>query len=178
MGILDAYSQAPLGMHASATRPTADAAARLLKRVAAAWGRPRYVAIDGGPEFRGAFRRTVRRLGSQIRLGSPGKTTITGLIERFWRTLDWLMGFPLALPLMLADFEERLAVALNYYTCQRPIYSLAGATPAERLARAQPKAATAVQPPRAKPGVNRGPPPMRAVWLDPSSRRLPFFQPA
>ena len=67
-GILDAYSQAPLGIHVSATPPTADAAARLLKRVAAAWGRPRYVAIDGGAEFKGAFRKAARRLGSQIRL--------------------------------------------------------------------------------------------------------------
>jgi len=177
-GVLDAYSQAPLGIHASATPPTADAAARLLKRVVAAWGRPRYVAIDGGPEFRGAFRRTVRRLGSHIRLGSPGRTTITGLIERFWRTLDWLMGIPLALPLTLADFEERLAVAMTYHTCRRPIYALDGATPAERLTGAQPKAATAVQPPRARPGINRGPPPMHVAWLDPTSRRLPFLQPA
>ena len=159
-GVLDAYSQAPLGIHASAAPPTADAAAGLLKRVVAVWGRPKYVAIDGGPEFRGAFRRTARRLGSQIRLGSPGRTTITGLIERFWRTLNWLMGIPLALPLTLTDFEERLAVALNYYTHRRPIYNLDGATPAERLAGVPPEAATAVQPPRARPGINRGPPPM------------------
>ncbi|MBX7187484.1 MAG: hypothetical protein K1Y01_20235 [Vicinamibacteria bacterium] len=177
-GVLDAYSQAPLGIHASATPPTADAAARLLKRVAAAWGRPRYVAIDGGPEFKGAFRMAAKRLGSRIRLGSPGRTTITGLIERFWRTLDWLMGLPLAQPLTLSDFEERLAAALNYYTYQRPIYSLDGATPAERLAGVQPKAATAIQPPRARPGINHGPPPMRVAWLDRVARRFPYLQPA
>lgn len=177
-GILDAYSQAPLGIYASAEPPTAKAAARLLKRVAAAWGRPRYVAIDGGPEFKGAFRKAAKRLGSRIRLGSPGRTTITGLIERFWRTLDWLMGLPLALPLTLTDFEGRLAAALTYYTCRRPIYALDGATPAERLTGVQPKAAIAVQPPRERPGINRGPPPMRVTWLDPAQRRLPFLQPA
>ena len=52
-GIVDAYSQAPLGVHASETAPTAEASAKLLKQVAAVWGTPRYVAIDGGSEFRG-----------------------------------------------------------------------------------------------------------------------------
>lgn len=177
-GVLDAYSQAPLGVHASATPPTADAATKLLRRVASTWGRPRYVAIDGGAEFKGTFRRAARHLGSRVRLGSPGRTTITGLIERFWRTLDWLMGLPLVLPFTLAEFEEGLGVALSYYTMQRPVYALDGATPAERLAGVQPRAATAVQPPRARPGINRGPPPMYVAWLDPVARPLSFFQPA
>lgn len=177
-GVLDAYSHAPLGVHASATPPTADVTAKLLKRVASTWGRPRYVAIDGGAEFKGAFRKAARRLRSQIRLGSPGKTTITGLIERFWRTLDWLMGVPLALPLTLEDFEGRLAGALNYYTYQRPIFTLDGTTPAERLVGVPPRTATAVQPPRARPGINRGPPPMRVAWLDPVARRFPYLEPA
>ena len=144
----------------------------------AVWGKPRSLAIDGGSEFKGHFRKAAKRIRAKVRLGSPSKTAITGLIERFWRTLDELIGAPLNLPVTLSDIESRLARAVAYYTCFRPILALGGATPAERLNGVEPQAGRAVQPPRARPGIDRGPPPMLLGWLDPVSRQLPYFQPA
>ena len=176
--VKDAYSHAPLGLHASQNAPTAVASANLLQRVCAIWGKPKYVAIDGGSEFRGVFRKAVKTAKAHVRLGAPGKTTVTGLIERFWRTLDALMTVKLNPPTTLADLERRLASAIAYYVQFRPIFALDAATPAERLNDVEPLSTRAVQPPRAMPGIDCGSPPMRLAWLIPNTRELPYFQPA
>ena len=174
-GVIDAYSQALLGAITSDRAPDAAQSAHLLKNVVARHGKPKYIAIDGGPEFKGAFKKAARKTHARIRRGSPGKTTITGIIERFWRTLDELIEAPLNLPVSLADLERRLGLAITYYNVFRPVYALDAATPAEQFLGITPLARLAVQPPRGKPGECRGSPPMAIGWLDPHARRFPYL---
>ena len=174
-GVLDGYSQALLGAITSDGAPNAAQSAHLLKNVIARHGKPKYIAIDRGPEFEGAFEKAARKTRARFRYGSPGKTTITGIIERFWRTLDELIEVPTNPPVTLGDFERRLGQAITYYNVFRPVYALDAATPTERLLGIPPLARNAIQPPRGRPGECRGSPPMAIGWLDPHARRFLYL---
>ena len=74
--------------------------ARLLRRAAAAFGRPRYVITDLGGEFVGkAFRRAVARLAAVQRFASRENLYATARLERFWRTLKDAASLRLRRPL-------------------------------------------------------------------------------
>ena len=63
--------------------PNAAQSTHLLKNVVARHGKPKYIAIDRGPEFQGSFEKAARKTRSQIRHGSAGKTTEgEALLER------------------------------------------------------------------------------------------------
>jgi hypothetical protein len=94
------------------------------------------------------------------------------------RTIKELLGARLLPPLSAARLTARLDRALLYYADLRPHQGLNGSTPNEVLNNAEPKAATAIPPPRIgqrqPPGDH--PLPLEVVYLDPE-RRLPILVP-
>jgi transposase InsO family protein len=178
--VFDAFSRAPLALEVCDRGATAFAMARLLRAAARAFGAPKYLITDLGPEFTGQiFQKAVRRLGSVQRFGSKENLYATARLERFWRTLKEnadLYGF--GLPLTFSDLEKRLALALFHYVCFRPHEGLGGATPAETFLGRQPACRRAVEPPRGRPGEKTGGPPFAFGYLDPVDRRFPVLTPA
>jgi len=154
--------------------------AALFRRAVRAYRRPKYLITDLGTEFTaGAFKRTVRRLGSVQRFASAGSLEATARLERYWRTLKDSAGLHgLQLALTLDDLERRLELALLHYICFRPHEGLDGATPLEVFLREEPACLKAVEPPRGRPREGKGAAPVRVVFLDHANRRFSILTPA
>jgi len=175
-GVFDAFSRAPLALQAFERSPGAADTARLLRRAAAAFGRPRYVITDLGGEFTGrVFRRAVARLGASHRFASRDNLYATARLERFWRTLKDTARLRLRRPLTIGDLERTLDAALTHYLLFRPHQGLAGATPAEAFLGLTPGCEGATSPPRARPGDAPRKAPFAVAFLDPASRAFPFL---
>jgi transposase InsO family protein len=175
-GVFDAYSRVPLALQAFDRQPGAAAMARLLKMAATAFGRPKYVITDLGPEFVGkVFRKTAARLGVVQRFASRDHHHATARLERFWRTLKDTASLRLEAPLTVQDLERRLESALAHYLCHRPHQGLAGATPAEAFLGTPPAHLLAASPPRGSPGEGPDRPPFTIDFLDPHHRAFPIL---
>jgi transposase InsO family protein len=178
-GVFDAFSRVPLALQAFERQPGAAAMARLLRMAATAFGRPKYVITDLGPEFAGkVFRRTAARLGIVQRFASREHHHATGRLERFWRTLKDTASLRLQAPLTVQDLERRLEPALAHYLCHRPHQGLAGATPAEAFLGAPPAHLSAASPPRGRPGEGPDRPPFTLDFLDPERQAFPILKAA
>jgi len=175
--VFDASSRVPLAVQVLHRAPKARAMARLLKLAGRAFGQPRYVLTDQGPEFTGeAFQKTVRRLGAKARFASKDTIYATARLERFWRTLKETAGlYRLHLPLTRFDLEQRLALALLQYLVYRPHAGLAGATPAEVFLAIEPAHLKAVEPPRGRPREGPSEAPFEITFRDPDTRRFPLL---
>jgi hypothetical protein len=124
------------------------------------------------------FAKTVARLGAIHCLGSVDNLFATARLERFWRTLKDIAALRFHPPLTLEDLDRRLETALTYYMAFRPHQGLDGATPAEALLGLEPAFATAVKPPRGRPGEGPLEPPFVIDFLDRDSRSFPFLKAA
>ncbi|RPH41907.1 MAG: transposase, partial [Planctomycetota bacterium] len=156
-GVFDAFSRVPLALHVCDTKPGAARMARLLAGTARAFGCPKYLITDLGGEFRGRiFARATRRLGIRQRFASALNIHATARLERFWRTLKDTTRLRLHRPLTIQDLERRLEIALAHYAVFRPHQALHGATPAEAFLGVRPACASALSPPRGRPGQGRG----------------------
>ncbi len=179
-GVFDACSRAPLALQLLPRRPRACDMARLLKAAARAFGAPKYLITDLGGEFRGrAFTKAVARHGIKQRFASALNIHATARLERFWRTLKDTASLRLQLSLTIEDLERRLETPLAYYLFHRPHQGLHGATPAEAFLGVEPACASAVSPPRGRPGegpsraaVHRPAPRSGAPPPDPDSRSV------
>ncbi|MGE0454250.1 MAG: DDE-type integrase/transposase/recombinase [Vicinamibacteria bacterium] len=175
-GVFDAFSRAPLALQAFERSPGAADMARLLRRAAAALGRPRYVITDLGGEFTGrVFRRAVARLGAVQRFASRENLYATARLERFWRTLKDAARLRLRRPLTVRDLERRLEDTLAHYLVLRPHRGLDGATPGEALLGIPPARETAASPPRGRPGEGPREALMGIAFLDPAAHAFPFL---
>jgi len=175
-GVFDAFSRAPLALQAFERRPCAADMARLLRRAAAAFGRPEYVITDLGGEFVGrAFRRAVARLGAVQRFASRKNLYATARLERFWRTLKDTASLRLRRPLTIRDLERRLEDTLAHYLVFRPHQGLRGATPAEAFLGLKPARESATAPPRGRPGERKTEVPIAIAFLDPTARAFPYL---
>jgi putative transposase len=175
--VFDAFSRTPLALQVFETRPGAKDMARLLRRSANAFARPKHVVTDQGTEFTGgAFRKAVARLGALQRFCSKDSLLATARLERWWRTLKESASlYRLQLPLTAQDLEQRLEVALLHYVCFRPHEGLKGAVPVEAFLGVEPAHKTASEPPRARSGEGPVEAPFRTQHLDPGSGRFPIL---
>ena len=78
---------------------------------------------------------------------------------------------------IIQDLERRLETALAYCVLFRAHQGLHGSTPAEALLGAEPACATAVSPPRGRPGEGPSHSQFTVEYLDPE-HRLPVLKPA
>jgi hypothetical protein len=160
--------------------PGAPEMAALLRRARKVFGTPKYLITDLGGEFTGAvFAQAVARLGILHRFASADNIKATARLERWWRTLKEMAGIRgLQLPLTVDDLERRLEVALLHYLCFRPHEGLGGATPLEAFLGVEPAHLSAVEPPRGRPGDEKGEAPFHLAFLDQPNRRFPILTPA
>jgi len=178
--VFDAHSRAPLMLRVFEAMPGALQMANLFRSAARAFRAPKYLITDLGGEFTGgAFKKVVRRLGTVQRFACADSIKATARLERFWRTAKEtasLRGLQLALT--APDLERRLELALAHYLCFRPHEGLDGATPLEVFLGLEPSHLKAVEPPRGRPGEDKGQAPFRIAFLDRENRRFPILTPA
>jgi len=167
----------PLAARVFFAEPSGRDVARLFAATARRFGPPRHSVSDQGAQFTSrAFRRALARLDVRHRYGAIGRAGSIAIIERFFRTLKSIARLRAKPPLLRADLERRLTLALDYYVWLRPHQGLAGATPVEVYLGHRPAHLDAVPPPRGRPGECAGipPPPFKVRHLDPE-HRLPYL---
>jgi transposase InsO family protein len=175
--VLDVFSRMPLAARVFFAEPSGRDVARLFAATARRFGPPRHSVSDQGAQFTSrAFRRALARLDVRHRYGAIGRAGSIAIIERFFRTLKSIARLRAKPPLLRADLERRLTLALDYYVWLRPHQGLAGATPVEVYLGHRPAHLDAVPPPRGRPGECAGipPPPFKVRHLDPE-HRLPYL---
>jgi transposase InsO family protein len=176
--LFDAFSRVPLVVGTFDHRPTSTEMAALLAKAIAAFGQPKYLITDLGPEFQGAFRRRLRDLGLVQRFRRKDYVAGTARLESFWRTLKNAAGLRLPTFLTLEDLERRLAPALVHYTAFRPHHGLGGATPAEAFLAVEPAIRKATRAPRGRAGEGSLDVPWNIAFLDADEKRFPVLVPA
>jgi transposase InsO family protein len=174
--VLDVFSRLPLAARVFYSEPTSRDIVRLFTAAARRFGPPRHSVSDQGPQFAAEeFRRALERRGVRHRYGAIGRSGSIALIERFFRTLKAVAETREQPPLLKADLERRLAMALDYYVWLRPHQGLEGRTPAEIFLERRPAHLDAVPPPRGRPGQRvdstAG---FEVCYLD-REQRLPFL---
>lgn len=174
--VFDAFSRAPLALQVFEAKPGTRDMARLLRRAARAFAKPKYVITDLGGEFTGgAFRNAVKRLGAVQRFASADSLYATARLERFWLTLKQDASlYRLQLPLTAQDLERRLELTLFHYVVFRPHEGLQGATPAEALLSLEPACEKTVEAPRGRPGEGIAEPPFQVEHF---GDRFPLLAP-
>jgi hypothetical protein len=178
--VFDAHSRVPLMLRVFEAVPGAHQMADLLRCAARAFRAPKYLITDLGGEFTGgaggAFEKVVRRLGTVQRFASADSIKATARLERFWRTAKETAGLRgLQLVLTAQDLERRLELALVHYLCFRPHEGLGGATPLEVFLGLEPAHLKAIEPPRGRPGEEKGREPFRIAFLDGQHQRFPVL---
>jgi transposase InsO family protein len=167
--VFDVFSRVPLALEVFEHKPIGSEMARLLRRSARAFGAPRYVITDLGPEFIArVFKRAAARLGAQVRYASADNIRATACLERFWLTLKETARFNLIFaPIDRAEMEQRLATVLAFYVCFRPHEGLGGSTPAEVFLDLVPAHDLARHPPRGRAGQGPVTLPVQITYLGP-----------
>jgi transposase InsO family protein len=176
--IFDAFSRVPLVFQVFDHKPDSVEMKALLHKAVKAFGKPKYLITDLGPEFQGAFRKALRRLGVVQRFRRKDYIAGTARLESFWRTLKNTASLRLPIFLTLEDLERRLAPALVHYTWFRPHHGLHGATPAEAFLGLEPALKMAKRAPRGRPGEGSLDVPFHIAFLDDHEKRFPVLLPA
>jgi len=176
--IFDAFSRVPLAVQTFDHKPNSRDTARLLERAVQAFGKPKYAITDLGPEFKGAFKKTLRRMGVVQRWRRKDYIAATARLESFWRTLKNTASLRLPVFLTLEDLERRLAPALLHYVYFRPHHGLHGATPAEAFLGLEPACNRARRAPRGRPGEGSLAVPFRIEMLAAHEKLFPVLVPA
>lgn len=96
----------------------------------------REVVVDGGPEFRGEFERTCRRLGVRLHRLPPRSPDLNAFVERFQGTvlhLHYRVAFRYRFYTSAEDIDADLQAFLRFYNFERPHrgYRTKGRRPAE-----------------------------------------------
>ena len=94
------------------------------------------VVVDGGPEFKGEFARTCRRLGISVHRLPPRSPDLNAFVERFQGTvlhLHYRTAFRYRFYTSARDIEDDLQAWLRFYNFERPHrgYRTKGRRPAE-----------------------------------------------
>ncbi len=94
------------------------------------------VVVDGGPEFKGQFTRTCRRLQIAVHRIPPRSPDLNAFVERFQGTvlhLHYRTAFRYRFYTSAADIDADLAAWLRFYNFERPHrgYRTKGRRPAE-----------------------------------------------
>ena len=173
--VLDVFSRMPLAAAVFPQEPSAADMDVLLRRAIALHGAPRHFVSDQGQQFRARqVRRTLRSFGVRHRFGAVGRVGSIAVIERFWRTLKESWDGILLGPLLAADLQRTLDLALVHYAYLRPHQALAGSRPAEVYFGIRPSEAPG-PPPRGRPGERVQAPEVLIAHLDPPRRLFPFL---
>jgi hypothetical protein len=172
-GVFDAHTRTPLVLQTYKAKPGAAAMASLFKVAVARFHKPKYVITDLGSEFKGAFKRTVKRFGCSLRRASKENLHATSRLERFWRTLKQLIGYRISFPADIHDLDSRLAPALAFHL-QKPHRGLDGQAPIDAF-RGIVARATAVPAPRGRRGEGPTDFPLHVRFFDPVHQRHPFL---
>jgi hypothetical protein len=98
--------------------------------------RLREVVVDGGPEFKGEFARTCRRLGISRHQLPPRSPNLNAFVERFQGTvlhLHYRTAFRYRFYTRVGDIDADLQAWLRFYNFERPHrgYRTRGRRPAE-----------------------------------------------
>ena len=173
-GVFDAHTRTPLVLQTYASKPGAHAMASLFKVAVARFQKPNYVITDLGGEFKGAFKKTVKRFGCGLRRASKENLHATARLERFWRTLKQLIGYRISFPADIHDLDARLAPALAFYL-QKSHKGLVGQAPLDAFKGILAKATSATRAPRGVRGEGPKTPPVRVSFLDPARQQFPFL---
>ena len=176
--IFDAFSRLPLALQVFDHKPTSADMAALMQRAVKAFGKPKYLITDLGPEFQGAFKNLLGKLGVVQRFRRKGYIAGTARLEAFWRTLKNTASLRLPIFLTLEDLERRLAPALAHYVHFRPHHGLQGATPAEAFQGLEPACKKAARAPRGRAGEGTLDVPFHIRFLDDHEKRFPVLIPA
>jgi hypothetical protein len=137
--------------------------------------KPKYVITDLGSEFKGAFKRTVKGFGCQLRRASSESIHATARLERFWRTLKQLIRYRISFPADTHELEARLGPALAFYL-QKPHKGLDGRAPIDAFRDLWAKSIKAVPAPRGLRGAGSTENlPIRISFLDPQHQRFPIL---
>jgi transposase InsO family protein len=94
------------------------------------------VVVDGGPEFKGEFSRTCRRLGISVHRIPPRSPDLNAFVERFQGTvlhLHYRTAFRYRFYTSAPDIDADLQAWLRFYNFERPHrgYRTKGRRPAE-----------------------------------------------
>ncbi|MDP9341207.1 MAG: integrase core domain-containing protein [Actinomycetota bacterium] len=94
------------------------------------------VVVDGGPEFKGEFTRTCRRLGISVHRLPPRSPDLNAFVERFQGTvlhLHYRTAFRYRFYTLARDIDADLQAWLRFYNFERPHrgYRTKGRRPAE-----------------------------------------------
>ena len=94
------------------------------------------VVVDGGPEFKGVFAKSCRRLGISVHRIPPRSPDLNAFVERFQGTvlhLHYRTAFRYRFYVSTADIDADLAAWLRFYNFERPHrgYRTKGRRPAE-----------------------------------------------
>jgi len=136
----DAYGSYGLARLAPGEVNATDAAAFLREVVVPAYERAGHeigrVTVDGGTEFKGAFRSACEELGIQRYQVGPRRPWTNGFVERLQGTILaelWRPAFRRTYFVRVEDMQHALDGYLRYYNHGRPHqgYRLRGRTPAE-----------------------------------------------
>jgi len=179
--VLDGHSRTPLAVTTFEGKPSGSLMVNLLERAVRAFGRPKHVITDRGPEFISeVFQNTCSALGIKTRFASKENIHATARLERFWRTLKDIARLRAPnRPASLYELEQRLAVFLTHYVFFRPHRGpgMDGATPAEVFDGREPAVKRTKSPPRGRPGegpVDLG---LEIRLLPSATRNYPFLVP-
>lgn len=179
--VFDGHSRTPLAVTAFEGKPSGSMMANLLERAVAAFGKPKYVITDQGPEFIcDVFQNACVALGIKARFASKENIHATARLERFWRTLKDIARLRApSRPTSLYELEQRLAVFLTHYVFFRPHRGpgMDGATPAEVFEGREPAVKKAKSPPRGRPGKGPMDLGIEIRLLPSTTRNYPFLVP-
>ena len=130
MAILDGFSRRVLKIKVFAGTPKAADAIAFVKEAIETYGRPRFLVVDNGSQFRKQFRKAIKALGIEPFSRKYKSMLLNGKIERWFRTMKLWQRLS-----MLTNLPEKAAAQLEvfreWYNAERPMWVLGGRTPNE-----------------------------------------------
>jgi len=180
--VFDGHSRTPLAITSFEGKPDGNLMSNLLEPAVRAFGKPKYIITDRGPEFiSDVFRNACTALGIKPRFAFKDNIHATARLERFWRTLKDIAKLRAPnRPADLREFEQRLAVFLTHYVFFRPHRGrgMDGATPAEVFARREPVVKSAKSPRADAQAKDQRTSDSRSVTFRRRRGTIPFLVPA
>ena len=133
LNVIDHFSRRYMGFAVFTKNPTADEVVVAMKRICLANGVvPKYIVLDRGSQFDcNTFREWCQSENIKTRFGKIGEHGSIARVERFHRSMKDECTRRIIVPTSQSDFENELALWMQWYNSHRSHKSLRGRTPDE-----------------------------------------------